>query len=71
MATAPKTRGEAITLKAGKYYTGIRCKYGHLSERRTETGSCIECHNVRQNLERQKIRESIRNLNGGINGAQN
>lgn len=38
----PKTRKEAIKLKAKYYFTGEPCKHGHIALRKAK-GSCIEC----------------------------
>ena len=37
------TRKEALELGLSKYYTGKPCKHGHLSERYTKSGACVEC----------------------------
>ncbi len=42
----PKTRREARELGVNRYFTGILCKRGHLSERRTSDGSCMECARI-------------------------
>lgn len=34
---------EAAALKLARYFTGKLCKHGHLSERYTSTGQCVEC----------------------------
>lgn len=36
-------RKEAMTLGAYRYNTGRACRYGHFSDRYTESGSCITC----------------------------
>jgi hypothetical protein len=38
----PKTRSEAKALGVKHYFTGIPCKQGHVSLRKTK-GSCVEC----------------------------
>lgn len=42
-----QTRGEASQLGQSKYYTGSNCKYGHISQRYTASGSCISCISAR------------------------
>lgn len=42
------TRQEATAQGLIRYYTGKPCKHGHLSERRRDNGTCIECLNVYQ-----------------------
>lgn len=41
--TARGLRYEAKVLGLTHYYTGKPCKYGHVSERETDDGRCIEC----------------------------
>ena len=43
------TRGEAIEQGVDRYYTGARCKNGHLSERTINNG-CVDC--VKERIER-------------------
>ena len=40
------TRQEARDRDLTKYMTGRPCKHGHLAERRTDTGNCIECRRL-------------------------
>jgi hypothetical protein len=40
------TWAEAKLLGKQKYFTGKPCKYGHISERYTKNGTCIECLNI-------------------------
>lgn len=42
------TRKEALENKLIKYYTGVPCKHGHVAERSTSTGTCVECRRVWQ-----------------------
>jgi hypothetical protein len=37
------TRSQALALNLRRYFTGRPCKHGHLSERFTNGGACIEC----------------------------
>jgi hypothetical protein len=37
------SKKEAINLGLSRFYTGIECKNGHLSERYSKRGSCVEC----------------------------
>ncbi len=41
------TRGEARKAGLKRFFSGIRCIHGHLADRSTGTGNCIECHNKR------------------------
>ena len=38
-----KTKQEAIKSGEQKYFTGKPCKHGHIAERYTKDGNCIEC----------------------------
>lgn len=49
----PKTGKEARTLGLPRYFTGVKCKRGHLSERYSNSGHCVECDNERQRPEGQ------------------
>ena len=40
----PRSSAQAKAEGSKKYYTGKPCKYGHLSERRTNNGTCVACH---------------------------
>lgn len=37
------TRKEATAAGMKRYYTGKPCKHGHVSERQTSNGTCVEC----------------------------
>ena len=39
-------RAAAIQQGMPKYFTGIPCKRGHLSERNTASGTCLECRKL-------------------------
>ena len=41
------TRNEAKERGLTRFFTGIPCKHGHVCERHTKSGTCIECGNVR------------------------
>lgn len=38
------TRQQAFEIGSNKYFTGVPCKHGHVSERYTQTCVCVECH---------------------------
>ena len=44
----PKTGKEARAIGSPRYFTGILCKRGHLSERYAVGGHCVECDNQRE-----------------------
>ncbi len=39
----PKTRQEARELGEKRFYTGVPCKHGHVTLRRTDSGACTDC----------------------------
>lgn len=41
------TRTEASEKELTRFFTGKPCKHGHVSERHTKSGTCIECGNAR------------------------
>ena len=45
------SRQEAINCKLPRYFTGLECKRGHLSERRTSSSDCVYCSKIRQQSE--------------------
>lgn len=47
MPFAPKERAEAMRNGLTRYYTGKPCPQGHLSERSTSNGNCMECAKAR------------------------
>ena len=49
------TRKEAQEKKLKRYFTGIPCSKGHISERHTINHSCIECNNERARAFRKPI----------------
>ena len=46
------SRIEARQKGVTRYFTGTRCKQGHVSERLTSSGSCIACDRIRYELRR-------------------
>ncbi len=53
------SRIEAIKAGDRHYYTGKKCKFGHLSKRMTTDGSCVECRLTKQREERAQIRKAV------------
>ena len=37
------------------YFTGKQCRRGHVSPRRTDSGTCVECHNARMRWSTQAM----------------
>lgn len=43
----PRTRAEAKARGAKHYFTGKPCKYGHVDQRYTDDGRCMECSRIK------------------------
>jgi 5-methylcytosine-specific restriction endonuclease McrA len=59
--TAPGKRKEALDAKQDRFYTGQPCSKGHICERYSISGQCIECaalfraaHSVKHKIYREK-----------------
>lgn len=52
------TRDEARDRRWRFFYTGLRCKNGHLSVRRVDTGGCVECNRERALKAKAKKRKA-------------
>lgn len=46
------TRADALATGRARYYTGEPCKHGHVAERNTMSGACVEC--AKANREREQ-----------------
>lgn len=53
------TRTEAAKSGLTKYYTGAACRNGHVCERYTVNGACVECNANHTKAQRSRIREMI------------
>ncbi len=40
------------------YFTGRPCIRGHIAERRTDSGQCVECHRENSRLRYRALRQS-------------
>ena len=49
----PPSRKEALKVNAKRYFTGKPCKYGHVDDRKTSNGRCVECDRL-DSLKRSK-----------------
>jgi hypothetical protein len=49
------TREQAIQEGSARYYTGVPCKNGHVSERNTLSGACLECMKENRRRDRDRI----------------
>lgn len=56
----PRSRGEALLLCSPIYFSGIQCRRGHLANRRTQCGTCVECERVVSRIYRDKNKETLR-----------
>lgn len=50
------TREAASAAKAVRYFTGAPCPHGHVAERYTLNGYCVECQRQACRLNRERIR---------------
>lgn len=53
------TRAEARERGLTRFFTGLVCKHGHIVERLTSNGGCIECIRDRRNLSDSRRRVAI------------
>lgn len=44
------TKAEAIAQGLKTYFTGTPCRYGHLADRRVDSGACCECRREKDRL---------------------
>ena len=51
------SRPEAIMAGSPHYFTGRVCRNGHVAERYTNTGACIQCHSEHRKRHREKYPE--------------
>ena len=52
----PKTGKEARAIGAQRYFTGAPCKRGHVSERYSNYGHCVQCDNERVKPKEQRAK---------------
>lgn len=53
------TRKEAKVLKLTRFFTGVTCDYGHLSERETASGRCVKCKRLYRASEAAKTLQKL------------
>ncbi|MDN0126884.1 hypothetical protein QVO16_07905 [Yersinia massiliensis] len=58
------TRTDAAKVGLLKYYTGKPCRNGHLGERYTVNGSCVECNANHTIAQRKRIKTLMAQANG-------
>jgi len=59
MTSFPKTLTDALTSNTKFYYTGRPCKRGHIANRYTHGGSCVECVEHRSKNRTKEQRNQI------------
>ena len=57
MALPLVTRQEALAAGAARYFTGLRCRNGHVAERYVASKTCCECANAAANKAKAKDRK--------------
>lgn len=58
-ATLPRTRFEAISAGVDRYFTGKPCVNGHVAERRSPSGHCVDC--IRATGKKRSVEERKQN----------
>ncbi len=53
------SRTKALSKRLVRFYTGKSCKNGHLSERYSASGRCVECYKARQKRYKQSTNGKI------------
>lgn len=53
------TREQAVLQGKRKYFTGEKCKRGHVAERATLSATCLECGRAAQADFRARLREKL------------
>jgi hypothetical protein len=56
------SRKEARAAGLKKYFTGVPCKHGHISERDTDKNTCIICKNIWDKEHPRKYREKRKSI---------
>lgn len=51
------SRSEAKTKNLKRYFTGEKCKRGHVSERKTSNSTCVNCANLHNRAKRLTIKQ--------------
>lgn len=57
-------RKDAIDAGQLRYFTGEQCKHGHVSERWTMSGACIECQEALRRDMRRRLDEARERIAG-------
>ena len=58
MPEIPSSRGAAIAAGAAQYFTGKPCVYGHIANRFTSSGTCVDCNAIRARGVAAKLRQA-------------
>jgi hypothetical protein len=64
------TRMEAAKAGLNRYFTGKRCRHGHLSERYVLNGTCVECAMNSANRHRNEFACALKSARGETYGKQ-
>ncbi|HHL8168072.1 hypothetical protein L1011_18085 [Escherichia coli] len=64
------TRMEAAKAGLNRYFTGKRCRHGHLSERYVLNGTCVECAMNSANRHRNEFACALKSARGENYGKQ-
>lgn len=60
------TQRQAAEKGLNKFYTGKTCKHGHLSERWTISGECVQCNVDRVYRRRREMTEILRSAQSQV-----
>lgn len=58
------TRAQALAAGIGRYFTGKPCKNGHVAERYTLRGACVDCLEMHRKREEELFRRAQRQASG-------
>ncbi|ESD44066.1 hypothetical protein HMPREF1604_01238 [Escherichia coli 908519] len=61
---------EAAKAGLNRYFTGKRCRHGHLSERYVLNGTCVECAMNSANRHRNEFACALKSARGETYGKQ-
>lgn len=67
----PSTMREARKLGYKRYYTGKPCKRGHVTERLSNNGYCLECHRQSTGKWRKENPDKVREYTARTQAAHN
>lgn len=59
MQEKPISRAQAIAVRQRRYNTGKPCQRGHLSDRYTTSGQCVECAKEHSRERHQAVKDAL------------